>query len=512
MKMKKSGVKMTKEKRAIEKEERDKRFNRAKLWQLLLFPASGLAQGTFMSLMMLVSFYAAGIVGLGTVVASLVITGSRAFDAITDPIVGFFIDRTKGKFGKVRPFLLAGYLTMSFSTLLMFFTTHLVPDGIKLGYFILLYAIYIFGYTFTGVATLSAQAVITNDPQQRPILGGFQTTYTTIFFAFYGMYVSLYLVPKHGGFNNASLFQEFVITIVILAGILTALGFIAIWSKDRIENFGTGDSQKTSFKDMWHVIKGNRPLQLFVLSAAADKLALQTQTNAVIPVMLFGIIIGDYAISGQMQLPALFVNLLMIFFGINYARKVGTKKGFVAATWGCIITFTAIFLLLWLGDPSQIGFNNWGFMTIAFTCLYLLGGAFIYLSSGLAYPMIPDIVDYETYRTGRFVPGIISTTYSFIDKGISSLSQTIVGLVLATIGFKTVLPDINTPYSDKIFWATMFLYIGTVMLGWLTSIVAMKFYPLSKDKMVEIQDELNVRRQNKENSSTKFDDSNTFTM
>lgn len=87
----------------------------------------------------LVSYYAAGIVGLGTVIASIVITGSRIMDAITDPVIGVVLDKTNGKFGKVRPALLIAYVLMAASTLLLFFTNHLVPDSLKLIYFIVLY-------------------------------------------------------------------------------------------------------------------------------------------------------------------------------------------------------------------------------------------------------------------------------------------------------------------------------------------------------------------------------------
>lgn len=475
----------------------EQKYNRAKTWQLICYPAGVLGQKLFMALMMLVSYYAAGIVGLGTVIASLVITGSRFFDGITDPIVGFLLDRSKGKYGKVKPFVIFGYLIMSISTIVMFFTTHLVPNSMRLIYFIIVYAFYILGYTFASISKWSGLAIITNDPKQRPVLGGIEAAYTTVFMSLFSMYNSLYLVPKYGGFNNPHFFQEIVITVVGVAGVLYALCVAAIWSKDRMENIvaKTESSQKVRLKDMWHVLKGNRALQIFVLSVTSDKLAMQTHSNQVVIVMLYGIVIGNFAMSGQMAMPAIIVNLLMIFFGIKWARKVGTKRGFVAATWGCIITYVLLFLLLWLGDPTQIGFDKLGFMTIAFVILMLLSGAFIYLSTGLVSPLIPDIVDYETYRTGRFVPGIISTTYSFVDKMVSSLAQTIVGLTLAAIGFKAAFPDVNTPYSETIYWVTMFLYIGTVLIAWIITIIAMKFYPLTKEKMIEIQGELNARRE-----------------
>ena len=49
------------------------------------------------------------------------------------------------------------------------------------------------------------------------------------------------------------------------------------------------------------------------------------------------------------------------------------------------------------------------------------------------------------------------------------------------------MPDVTDAYSSQIFWVTMFLFIGMPMLGWIASIIAMKFYPLDKEKMEEIQ-------------------------
>ena len=60
--------------KVTETPEFEQNYNRAKTWQLICYPAGVLGQKLFMALMMLVSYYAAGIVGLGTVIASLVIT------------------------------------------------------------------------------------------------------------------------------------------------------------------------------------------------------------------------------------------------------------------------------------------------------------------------------------------------------------------------------------------------------------------------------------------------------
>lgn len=170
-----------KQQRAAGKAEREKKYRRAKAWQMAVYPIGGFGHNAFMFLMGLVSYYAAGIVGLGTVVASLIITGSRIMDAVTDPVMGILLDRTNGRFGKVRPALAIAYILMASSTLLLFYTNHLVPDGFKIIYFILLYFVFIIGYAMSQISLNIGNAVITNDPEQRPLFGGLTMIYTMIF-------------------------------------------------------------------------------------------------------------------------------------------------------------------------------------------------------------------------------------------------------------------------------------------------------------------------------------------
>ena len=104
--------------------------------------------------------------------------------------------------------------------------------------------------------------------------------------------------------------------------------------------------------------------------------------------------------------------------------------------------------------------------------------------------MTADCADYEVYRTGRYVPGLMGTLFSFVDKVISSLATTIVAVVYAAIGFREALPTAETPYSSAILIATLVCFIGMPVLGWILNVIAMKFYPLTKEKMAEIQDEI----------------------
>ena len=118
----------------------EKEYNRAKIWQIALFALNMMSTNLYLFLMMYVSYYANGLVGMSVVFVSTLATGMRIFDGFTDPVIGWLIDHMKGKFGKFRPFLAAGNAILAVSMVLIFKTTHLVPEAVRIPYFVIVYA------------------------------------------------------------------------------------------------------------------------------------------------------------------------------------------------------------------------------------------------------------------------------------------------------------------------------------------------------------------------------------
>ena len=174
-------------------------------------------------------------------------------------------------------------------------------------------------------------------------------------------------------------------------------------------------------------------------------------------------------------------------YGTKYAQKLGQKKALVTFTWASIAAYVALAALFIFGDMTQISLKNISFMTIAFIGLYIIAKGVVSVSGAFVIPMISDCADYETYLSGRFVPGMMGTLFSFIDKLVSSFSTTIIAFAVASIGFADRMPDVTDIATPQLFWTTMFLFIGMPMLGWIASLIAMEFYPLDKEKMEEVQ-------------------------
>lgn len=463
-------------------------LNSGKLWQIGLFSLNNTSTNLFLAMMGYVSYYANGIAGLGVVLISFILTGMRIFDGITDPIIGYYIDKTNGKFGKFRPFIFFGYILMAVSSAVLFFTTHLVTGFLRPFYFVLVYSVYIIGYTFQTAVVKSGQSVITNDPSQRPMITFFDSTFIMLAHGLVAFYVSVYLIGKYESFQSRALFQEFVITVIIIAGICTILAIIGIWEKDNTKYFKLKDGKKQSirFRDYAAIMKHNRPIRMLVVVAAANKFAAMVYGNATVIVMLYGIMMDNYPLAGIIGIIIGLPNLAIIFLGIRYARRVGQKKAMVSSTWMAVICQTLLMLMLIFCDMKQVSLKNINLVTIAFFVVFTLLNGAKSLSNNIVVPMIADCTDYEYTISGHFVPGIMGALFSFVDKSFSALGTGFVGLALSLIGYSKVFPQVEDTLTSQLKFMTIFFYCIIPICGWLVTLFIMRFYRLGKKEMTQL--------------------------
>ena len=474
-------------------------IHRVPLWRIAGFALNNTSTNLYMFVMGFVAYYLGGFVGVGTVIAGSFSMFMRIWDGVTDPFVGFMVDKTNGKFGKNRPFMVTGNVILLITSFILFHVTHLLPTAVRFPFFIVVSAIYYLGYTAQCVVTKSAQSCLTNDPKQRPLFSIFDGIYNTIVFAGLQI-VATKMAVKYGGFTtDPKLFHDLWMIAAIASAICCAIAVISIAPKDRNEFFGTGQATKVTFKDYWEVLKNNRAIQMLVVSASTDKLTLSMKNNAVMMIVLLGTVAGNYAVNGALTGMISIPTMLLMMLGIGgLATRLGQRKAMLIGSWGGIIT-NVLLILLWLfGNPTTLhnGIQgdgaalNFGFFTIAYLALNIAFGGFTGISGNIVIPMTADCADYEVYRSGKYVPGLMGTLFSFVDKLISSFAPMLVSICYAAIGFKETLPDLGVAYSNKLFYTTLALAYGSVIFGLACNIVAMKFYPLTKEKMEEIQVEI----------------------
>jgi Na+/melibiose symporter-like transporter len=458
----------------------ESQYYRSDPWRIPLWSFASGVNNLFVMVMMFASYAAAGGYGIAVAMAGLIATSSRMFDAVTDPILALISDRIKSRFGKVRILMGIGYIIMCLAVSTIFF----FGVGTNIVVYTFSYMVYIIGYTLFGVGRGMGDNVITNDPIQRSKVFRFNNIYTTTLTVLLTSYLSMVLAPKYKGLAMGA-FQEMAGLGMIAGTILLILAMIGITPQDKMKNFTGKRKDPIKLHDCWNLLKGNRPIWLYIVAVSSDKLALQAAGQAAVTTMLFGIVIGNYAFQGSQNLITLVPTILLIFLITRMAGRTGAKSALIKWTWAAIVTSVVFAAFMCLGDPRKISVSP--IVTALFIILNcLLTGTKVGTTACIGV-MLPDIIDYELYRSGNFMPATITAVYSFVDKLISSLATTIVALCVAAIGYTSKMPQPSDTSTPAIFWMTMFLWLGLPVIGWLCTIVAMKFYPLDGEKMREIQ-------------------------
>lgn len=443
----------------------------------------------FIILLTFASYVATGVYGVSTVLAGYIITGTRVFDAITDPLIGLWCDRFESKWGRARPLTIIGWAIMSVSVFAMF----KLGLGAGLGklsvlVFILIYLVYILGYTIFNIGSGLVQPIMGKNLKDRAILARGQTVYTTVLSSTISMILAATLMPKHNYKMGLPLFADLCVMVILASAVLIAITYIAVTTSgtDVMASYKGMSKDPIKMKDALDLVLHNRDMQMYTIAAASDKLALQTASNSAITVMIFGIIIGNYKFNASLNLVNMFVTLVLLFFFVSrLAGKSGLKKANILWTSTSIAMYALMWVFLLCVDTLQITVNP--VLKVVFIVLYCAMGASKMATSCVSNPLRYDIIDYEFSRSGRYMPALVNTVYSFIDKLISSLASTIVALSVAMIGYTEGMPQATDELTSGVFWVGTFLWLGVPIIGYVCSLVALRWYKLDKKTMDEVQ-------------------------
>ena len=398
-------------------------------------------------------YFYTDVIGISGSLAGLIYFIGMAWDAATDPFMGYMAERTRTKWGVYRPYLLFGNIPLALSFVLLFWVPPL--EGSSL-FFFLLFAnlLHRTCFTLVSVPFSSLTPRITSDSQERTNLTGFRMlgaqTGTNL------MALLAFPIIFWVGGEDESL--GFVV-LATIAG-LTALGIHAITfltvkepSNDQgIERVGGSLSEAAK------AIGKNGPFWL-VFSAT------------------------------------LIVGITTIFFGNNliyytkYALNLHEHQGTILFTSG-IVAFLSI--PIWWSISNNIGKKLTWLISSSITLIALLVFylyeidtlsellflvAFIGFGSGaggiLFWSMLPDTIEYGEVHTGVRSESSLYGFMTFAQKGSIAFAIIILGLVLDFIGFQANEVQSDTTISNMKAIMTLIPSIGVAL-----SLVIIYFYPI----------------------------------
>lgn len=243
---------MAKEKRQTTSEADGVQYRRAKTWQIALAQLNSGAAMCFYILIGYASYVGNVGYGVATALVGMIVTGTRIFDGITDPIISLLIDKTNTRFGKLRIFMLSGWLIEVLALFMMF--NWFSGKGHGAVTFIICYMLYIIGYTMNNMAGQIIPPVLTNDPKQRPIVGVWATVYNYLVPMIVSMGITIAILPKYGNEYTAPMLAAACAFAVTVSFVLELLALVGVSKADKPESFSgisaKGNKDKIKIKDM----------------------------------------------------------------------------------------------------------------------------------------------------------------------------------------------------------------------------------------------------------------------
>ncbi len=464
-------------------------YRRAKLWQIILYSCNAFVGMSVYSLIGYANY--AGMIGFGMTAAviGVVLTCTRILDGITDPLLALLYDKVDTRFGKLRILVAGGFVIEALALWLMF--DGMSSKGFNSVVFILLYVLYVIGYTITNMTAQTLPAIMSNDPKQRPMMGVIVTAFNYLIPMVLAVVLPNVVLPMAGGQIN-QIFLSMAVKICLAMGAFgVVMVCIGISAFDKPEYYrGIGKQEPLKIRDMVTVLKGNKPLQCYIAAQASDKVAQITMTQSVVTTLMNGILIGNMGLASILSAIGMLPSIIFAVIGGRYAGKHGSMKAIVNWTKICMYVALGQFVFMVIlrftaGTQAIAAFGIPMILHVAFT-LGLNAAKMCVTTADTSF--MADVIDYELDRSGKYIPAVVSGTYSLIDKLISSCGALLASLAIMVCGYtSTTPPQPGDPATNAVFWVTMAVFFGLPMIGWWITLIAMKKCSLTKEEMVNVQ-------------------------
>lgn len=399
-------------------------------------------------------YFYTDIVGISPLMAGWIYALGIAWDAVTDPFMGYIAERTRTKMGSYRPYIFYGSIPLALSFVLLFW----VPPFEGTYLFIFLLAVNLVHrtcFTVVSVPYSSLTARITDDSDERTKL----TTARMLAASFGTLTISALGFPIVLWFGGGVESLGFIFLGIIAGSIaVLILSITVFFVKERSFEFSA--AELPSFIKISKSVANNYPFWIVfssILILISTSLMFNNNLIYFVKYSLDlhayqGLILGVSSGSSFLSIP----------FWAYTALKIGKKK-----SWMISMSFLLLgFLIFYLYPMTKLN-----------ELLYIL--AFIGIGNGatgvLFWSMLPDTIEYGEWKSGIRTESSLYGFMTFAQKGAIAIAALILGIALTKIGFEP-----NQVQTEETLAGLKFLMSWIPLTGVCLSFVLVYFYPIDK--------------------------------
>jgi len=393
---------------------------------------------------------------------------SRIVDGISDPIMGFLLDRFPvTKHGKFRPMLILGTIICVTNYILLWFGAVWSP----VGKYVIVYVTYLLlGFTFDimDISLNSLLPVMTADMKERNGLSLLKMVAYMIGALGFSIAGPLIVASKTLESYYILIFGAMAITLV--GSIVGALGV-----KERVA-FKGEEKEKYTVKDMLRFLSMKPVWVLFVANLLT---ALSSQMVTGSGTYFYTYIMGDLTIMSLATSLNMVGTLPGLFISPAISNKIGKRNTYIL---GAALMFGGY--MVRLIDPRSL------ILIYVSTIVAGLGAG---ITSPLIYVLQADNTNYVQYKTGKRCEAAIASLSSFVTKLGQGITGALPGYILAWAGYVANAPTQADSVVGGILTCAVYIPIGMCLVGLLTFVFG---YKLDKKELEHISAELSAESAN----------------
>lgn len=458
-----------------------------------------------------VGFYLQNVIFIPALAVGIITAIARVWDAINDPMMGTFVDKTRSKWGKCRPYLIIMPVVICIATILCFLNGRYSTDnaawknGFIIAWVAISYIMWGMLYTVGDIPLWSLPGLMTENEKDRSNLLAFARITAAIGGAIGMVSIPMAQAVAGNAPTAAKLQTAFIIIAVVLSLIGTGLfQLTGCFCKERVLQSEQHYTMKQNFQLMWR----NRPFRKILISGI-----LRSPFTLL---LLIAMPMLSYYFANN-QSPFADIKIL-IYYGVLAAgifggQFIATAIAPVAARkWDKKVVFNisnlvsgvgfALLFVVFLIAPSMLTHPAW---LVVLFIIFALAGAGTGAIQVIQSLMIADCVDHEEYHNHIRPDGVFFSGQSFITKLSSGMASIIMAIVYAAVGYSgSNIENLNNGMADGLVnfkvdapefsWAMFFLCSIPCAIGMLLSIIPMMKYELTDKVHSEILEKLIIRR------------------
>jgi len=414
---------------------------------------------------------------LDPVLLGLAVAIPRVFDAISDPIMGNISDNTRSRWGRRRPYIVAGAVLSAILLPLIWMPPVISQNGMFL-YLAMMGTIYFTTYTVFTIPYAALGFELTGDYDERTRLLAWPN--------YIGLIGSismpwLYSIALLSFFGSEVVGARWVSVILAVLIIICAL-IPAVLLREPAR------AQMQEKVKLWDAIKAtlsNRPYFIVLSVNVIVLLGLATMFALGLYINIYHVFDGDKAAAAKMSGISGSLTAALSYVSVFMATMISTRFGKRRAVEvGLVLSLIGSVSLWWTLTPAAPYLQ---LISAAFIGLGLQGCWMLFIS------MIGDVCEEDELRTGLRREGIYSAVGGFSRKLAVAAAAIGTGVVLKAAGFDAEIAETTGAPQEVIDRIRIYFVVGQVVVL-LLGLFLLQFYPITRERAQETQRILRARR------------------